>query len=93
MVKPFLIQPITDDSAIGGQIIDGSVAFDASLAKQHLRYTPSSDGNRRKFTISCWVKKSLPTGMAILGVWVSNSDRMVLRFFDDGRINFQYSHK
>jgi len=92
MVKPFLIQPITDDSAIGGQIIDGSVAFNASLAKQHLRYTPSSDGNRYKFTISCWVKKSLPTGMAILGVWVSNSDRMVLRFFDDGRINFQYSH-
>ena len=43
MVKPFLIQPITDDSAIGGQIIDGSVAFNASLAKQHLRYTPSSD--------------------------------------------------
>ena len=93
MARPFLIQPITDDSAIGGQIVDGSVSFDASLAKQHLRYTPSSDGNRRKFTISCWVKRTLATtGSAILGVWVSNSDRMVLRFFDDGRINFQYSN-
>ena len=49
MARPFLTHPITDDSALGGQIIDGSVAFDASLAKQHLRYTPSSDGNRRKF--------------------------------------------
>ena len=93
MARPFLIQPITDDSAIGGQIVDGSVTFDASLAKQHLRYTPSSDGNRRKFTISCWVKRTLATtGSAIMGVWVSNSDRMVLRFFDDGRINFQYSN-
>ena len=93
MARPFLIQPITDDSAIGGQIVDGSVSFDASLAKQHLRYTPSSDGNRRKFTISCWVKRTLATtGSAIMGVWVSNSDRMVLRFFDDGRINFQYSN-
>lgn len=93
MARPFFTHPITDDSALGGQIIDGSVAFDASLAKQHLRYTPSSDGNRYKFTISCWVKRTLATtGSAILGVWVSNSDRMVLRFFDDGRLNFQYSN-
>jgi hypothetical protein len=41
MARPFFTHPITDDSALGGQIIDGSVAFDASLAKQHLRYTPS----------------------------------------------------
>jgi hypothetical protein len=93
MARPFLIQPITDDSAIGGQIIDGSVAFNASLAKQHLRYTPSSDGNRYKFTISCWVKRTLATtGSAIMGVWVNNSDRMVLRFFDDGRLNLQYTN-
>ena len=93
MARAFLTHPITDDSAIGGQIIDGSVSFDRSLAKQHLRYTPSSDGNRRKFTISCWVKRSLATaGSAIMGVWVSNSNRMVLRFFDDGRLNFQYSN-
>ena len=75
MARAFLTHPITDDSAIGGQIIDGSVSFDRSLAKQHLRYTPSSDGNRRKFTISCWVKRSLATaGSAIMGVWVSNGN-------------------
>ena len=90
MARPFLTHPITDDSAIGGQIIDGSVTFDASLAKQHLRYTPSSDGNRYKFTISCWVKKGLPSDMAIMAVWVSNSDRMVLRF-NSNNINFQYA--
>ena len=92
MARPFFTHPITDDSALGGQIIDGSVAFDASLAKQHLRYTPSSSGNRRKFTISCWVKRSLPTGSAIIGVWLNNSDRMTLRFYDDGRLNFQYTN-
>ena len=90
MARPFFTHPITDDSALGGQIIDGSVAFDASLAKQHLRYTPSSSGNRRKFTISCWVKRTLATtGSAIMGVWLNSSDRLVLRFFDDGRINLR----
>ena len=82
---------ITDDSSIGGQVIDGSTRFN-QLYNQYLYYTPSSDGNRYKCTISLWCRRSKADyNSALAGVYVSNSDRAVLRFFSDGRINFQYS--
>ena len=46
---------ITDDSALGGNIIDRSLRFvDARLT--FLTRTPSSTGNRRTWTFSVWVK-------------------------------------
>ena len=47
--------------AVGGtgfypQTIDQSLRFDGSTSK--LEKTPSSDGNRKKWTSSWWVKRS-----------------------------------
>ena len=49
---------ITDDSALGGNVIDRSLRFvDARLT--FLTRTPSSTGNRRTWTFSVWMKHSL----------------------------------
>ena len=49
---------ITDDSALGGNVIDRSLRFvDARLT--FLTRTPSSTGNRRTWTFSVWIKHSL----------------------------------
>jgi len=48
-------QVITEDRASGAQIIDGSLRFDSSKSN-HLTRTPSSAGNRKTWTFSCWVK-------------------------------------
>ena len=48
---------ITPDSASGAQVIDGSLRFNDDK-KQFLKRTPSSVGNRRTFTFSCWTKRS-----------------------------------
>ena len=48
---------ISDDSALGGQLIGGSLRF-RSANNTELRRTPSSAGNRKTFTWSGWVKRS-----------------------------------
>ena len=58
MARTFIPHTITDDSAIGGQVIQGSTIFD-SVSASHLKRTPSSVGNRRTFTISFWFKATL----------------------------------
>ena len=53
------VQPhiITDDSSAGGKVINGSLVF--NIARENfLRRTPSSDGNRKTFTFSCWFKRT-----------------------------------
>jgi hypothetical protein len=50
-------QVITPDRASGSQVIDGSLKFD-SASKNYITRTPSSDGNPRAFTYSCWLKRS-----------------------------------
>ena len=52
-------QVITPDSASGASIIDGSLKFDKDKS-QSLSRTPSSAGNRTTFTISYWIKRTLP---------------------------------
>ena len=49
-------QVITPSKASGAQVIDGSVGF-TSESQTHLTRTPSSEGNRKTFTYSCWVKR------------------------------------
>ena len=53
------VQPhiITDDSSAGGKVINGSLVF--NIARENfLRRTPSSDGNSKTFTFSCWFKRT-----------------------------------
>ena len=51
---------ITPSSASGAQVIDGSLKFDGG----YLTRTPSSNGNRRPLTYSCWVKLDQNTTQA-----------------------------
>ena len=56
MGRPVALPTITDDSALGGTVIEKSVRFhDADGA--HFRRDASSTGNRRTWTFSCWVKR------------------------------------
>ena len=48
---------ITDDSALGGAVIEKSLRFN-STDSAHLSRTASSASNRRTFTFSCWVKRT-----------------------------------
>ena len=57
MGRPFNIHPITDDSALGGKEIERSLRFDNGDGA-HLTRTPSSAGNQKKWTFSCWIKRS-----------------------------------
>jgi len=56
MGRPVALPTITDDSALGGTVIEKSVRFhDADGA--HFHRDASSTGNRRTWTFSCWVKR------------------------------------
>ena len=45
-------QVVTEVSASGAQVIDGSLKFEGG----YLTRTPGSAGNRKTWTYSCWVK-------------------------------------
>ncbi len=49
---------ISDDSALGGQLVSGSLRF-RSASNTVLRRTHTSVGNKRTFTFSCWCKRAL----------------------------------
>ena len=55
MARVNLIHNITDDSAIGGQKIEGSTVFNDDH-ETFLFQNFSSAGNRRTWTISHWIK-------------------------------------
>ena len=57
MSRPFLSHVIPDDSALGGKEIERSLRFDNGDGA-HLTRTPSSAGNQKKWTFSCWIKRS-----------------------------------
>ena len=73
---------ITDDSALGGAVIENSLRVNLTDSSYLIR-TPSSAGNRRTFTISLWVKRSSKSGSAMFGAWISDQDRATLRFNTD----------
>ena len=56
MTRPFQPHTITDDSAVGGQIIQGSTIFN-SASISNLKRVLSGGSNRKTFTISTWVKR------------------------------------
>ena len=57
MGRSFHPHIITDDSSAGGKVINGSLVFNVARSN-YLKRTPSSNGNRRTFTFSCWCKRS-----------------------------------
>ena len=57
MSRPFISHIISDDSALGGKEIERSLVFNSG-SNTYLSRTPSSAGNQKKWTFSCWIKRS-----------------------------------
>ena len=100
MTRPFLTHPITDDSAVGGQIIDGSLTFNKVSENDgsYLTRTPSTGGSRNKFTLSVWIKRNgtLSSWQRIIAASPGGNDISALAFRGDGntdglRIQMSYS--
>ena len=70
-------QVITEDRASGALVIDGSLKFDSSKG-QYLKRTPTTNGNRKLWTWSGWLKQT-PGGseqdMFSAGQQVTNDGR------------------
>ena len=58
MARPFLTTPITDDRALGGSAIERSLRFDNGSSARLTR-TIGSTSNRRTFTYSWWLKRTM----------------------------------
>ena len=58
MGRPFNIHPITDDSALGGSSIERSLRFNDG-DNTRLTRTIGSTSNRRTFTYSWWLKRTM----------------------------------
>ena len=56
MARPFPIHNITDDSALGGSVVERSLRFDDGDSP-FLTRTPPSAGNRKTWTLSFWFKR------------------------------------
>ena len=72
MSRTFLPHVITDDSALGGSVIERSLRFRGS---QYLNRSPSGDGNRRTFTLSVWIKRGDIGEHYILDAFQDDSNR------------------
>ena len=55
------LAPASEDRVTGGQVIDGCLKFD-STKTQYLKRTPGSAGNRKTWTWSAWIKRSVLDG-------------------------------
>ena len=57
MARPVALPTISEDSALGGTVIEKSLRFNDG-DNAYLSRTPSGVGNRRKWTFSCWFKRT-----------------------------------
>jgi hypothetical protein len=90
-------QVITPSKASGAQIIDGSLKFNQGKT-QHLTRTPSSDGNKRTWTWSGWVKPAADalgdaSGSALFAAYSDSNYRDVLRFGGTGTDSVNFQHR
>ena len=69
----FTGHPITDDSAIGGSVIERSLV-NAEGRSRYLTYTPSVAGDRRTFTLSGWFKLYQSEGSQQDFIWMCGSN-------------------
>ena len=91
MARVVALPTITDDSALGGAVIERSLRFDRS-DNSYLSKTFSSAGNRRTFTFSAWVKLSVSGNAgALFSGNASGIGFFKFMFRDDGRIELNTS--
>ena len=58
MARALAVHAVTDDKALGGALFEKSVRLDRHNTKYFYR-TPSSAGNRKTYTFSAWIKRTL----------------------------------
>ena len=80
-------QVVTGDKASGAQVIEGSLKFD-SATKGYLKRTPSSGGNQKTFTLSCWFKRGSTGQGEFFVVGSDNNNRTRMFFLSDDKLNF-----
>ena len=56
MARPFFVNNVTQDEALGGTVVDRSLRF-AREDTHYLSKTFGSGGNQKKWTFSCWIKR------------------------------------
>ncbi len=78
------LAPASTDRVSGASVIDGSLKFDKDK-NHYLSRTPSSDGNRNNWTISCWIKRG-KIGTANQRIF-ETANNFAIRFGSD---NFQW---
>ena len=86
---------ITDDSALGGSVIERSLRFNDGDSS-YLQFTPSSTGNRKTWTWSSWIKRGKVQNSAggssqrtIFHSYGSGDQRTELTFEIDDTLKFQ----
>ena len=98
MVRANIPHVITDDSALGGQLIGGSLRFNrvSNSVGTYLKRTPSVAGNRKKFALSVWLKRcGISFWQRIFAATPDGSNVSGLAFRGDGntdgiRLQMQY---
>ena len=72
----------TEDRASSPMLIKGSLQFNESV-ETYMTRTPSSDGNRRTFTVSCWYRKTVTDGSSQVLMFAGpNGDDTYPIYFD-----------
>ena len=95
---------VTDDSALGGAILEKSLRFSKAAGNEYLSRTPSSASNQKTYTFSCWYRRSSTTySLAnVLEQKNNGQNYAVLYFQPDDKLNFhgytstggnQYTHR
>jgi hypothetical protein len=88
MARVCALPTITDDSALGGAVIERSLTFNRDDS-DHLTYTPASAStDRTKITISAWVKKcGIEQEQNIFHAGTSSDGRATLRYYHAGGLD------
>ena len=79
MSRIFVPHVITDDSALGGRVIDKSLRFRSSNSA-NLQRSISTTGDRRTYTISFWIKRSKLGEQAYLDHYEDDANRSMHMF-------------
>ena len=91
MARPVALPTITNDSALGGTVIENSLRFDY-IRQTTLTRTPSSPGNYNTFTLSFWMKRThMGVWLPIIGAWNTGNVAGTLNyiaFSDDDKLTF-----
>ena len=80
---------VTDDSALGGLVVERGLRFDDGDSA-YLSRTPSSASNQKTYTFSCWYKRcNLTYSLANVFEAKNNNQNYTVMFFrDDDKLEF-----